>query len=106
MAKNGKFIATNFLNKKLELFIDLDSEWLSYADGDAQSYTIVIATPIDYDEDCGILKLRNDKGNEFYISEDFVKMFWEVGSGFRLSDSTTSTVHYGRPRNGKTRDIV
>lgn len=105
MAKHGKFIAENFLNHKLELFIGLDSEWLSYADGDAQSYTLVVATPLEYYEDSGMIKLINEKGKVFYMGEDFIKMFWEVDSGFRLNESTTSTVHYGRPRN-KTRDIV
>lgn len=105
MAKHGKFIAENFINTKLDLFVGLDSEWLSYADCDAQSYTIVVAIPLAYDEASGILTFRNDKSQEFYISEEFIKMFWISGSGFKLNDNTTSTIHHGRPRNHK-RDIM
>lgn len=105
MAKYGKFIAKKFMDTKLQLFVGLDSEWLSYADCDAQSYTIVIATPIEYDDSSGILTFRNDKNQKFYISEEFIKMFWVSDSGFKLNDNTTSTIHNSRPRSRK-RDIV
>lgn len=99
---HGKFISANFMNKKLKIFIDLDSEWLSYSDGDAQSYTILIATPIGYDTDSGIITMRNDRGQKFYMGEEFIKMFWLYETKFRLTENATSTI---RPRK-KLIDIM
>lgn len=104
MSKQGKFIANNLMDKRLEMFVNLDSEWLSYQDGDAQSYTIVMATPIAYDEDSGILTLKNDKNQTFYVNEGFIDAFWEADSGFKLSDSTTSTLHHAK--RARKRDIM
>lgn len=106
MAKVGKFIANNnLLGKELELFVGLDSEWLSYADGDAQSYTIIIATPTDYDEESGMLTLQNQKGQTFFISEGYIDMFWEVDSKFKLMENTSSTIKTGK-KFRKSKDIM
>jgi len=106
MAKNhGRFIATNLLNQELEMFIHLDSEWINYSDGDSQSYTILVATPIAYDQDSGILTLQNTAGQKFYIGEEFVEAFWTTASGFSLAKNTTSTVRPNGLRN-KKRDIM
>lgn len=96
MAKIGKFISANLMNKKLEVFIGLDNEWLSYADGDVQSYTIVIATPTDYHEESGILTFKNDTNQIFYVNENTIDMFWEIDSGFRLVDNVSSTIRHGK----------
>jgi len=109
MANNcGRFIASKFMNAKLEMFIGLSSEWLTYADGDAQSYTIVIATPIEYDEDSGIMTLKNDRGQKFYVSEDSIQMFWLADEGFKLIENTSSTIHSGKSWliGKKNRDIM
>lgn len=102
---NGKFLINKFKGTKMNLFVHLDSEWLKYADGDAQSYTIIVAVPIDYDEETGVLTLQNDKGQVFYIGEWFVQMFWEADSGFKLTENTTSTLHPGTHKL-KKRDIM
>ena len=108
MNKNGKFIANNLLNQQLELFIGLDNEWLSYADGDVQAYTIVIAVPKAYDEESGVLTLENDQGQQFYICEDTIQMFWKFGSGFKLVENTSSTMRTGKHwiKSRKKMDIM
>jgi len=109
MANNcGKFIASKFMNKKLELFIGLSSEWLSYADGDAQSYTIILATPIDYDEPSGVITFKNDSGQVFYIDQGTIQMFWDVSSKFKLLENTSSTIRSGKQwlQQKHTRDIM
>ena len=108
MNKNGKFIANNLLNQQLEMFIGLDNEWLSYADGDVQSYTIVIAVPKAYDEESGILTLQNDQGQIFYMCESTIQMFWKSDSRFRLIENTSSTIRTGKNwlKNRKNRDIM
>lgn len=104
MAKQGKFIGENLMNQQLELFIRLDSEWLAYQDGDAQSYTILLATPKEYDEESGILTMEGISGNTFYLAEGCIDMFWVAGSGFKLGNNSTSTI---RPQRGqKKRDIM
>jgi len=104
MAKQGKFIGEHLMNQKLELFIRLDSEWLAYQDGDAQSYTVLIAIPKSYDEESGILTMEGDSGSTFYLSEDCIDMFWMAGSGFKLAENSTSTI---RPARGqRKRDIM
>ena len=97
MAKDsGKFISDKLLNKKLEVFIGLDNEWLSYADGDVQSYTIVVATPVDYHTESGTITFKNDRGQIFYINEEYIEMFWEVGSNFKLLENVSSTMRHGK----------
>jgi len=105
---NGKFIAKKLINQKLELFIGLSSEWLSYADGDAQSYTLVICTPSDYDEESGVLIVENDQGQIFYIHEECIQMFWKADSGFKLLENTSSTIRTGKQwlKSAKSRDIM
>lgn len=103
MAKYGKFINNNLMNQKLELFIGNDSEWLSYQDGDYQSYTILLATPKAYDEETGILTMLSETGHTFYLAEGSIEMFWEAGNGFAVSHNSTSTM---RPRKAKKRDIM
>jgi len=106
-SNNGRFISKHLMNKKLELFVNLDSEWLSYADGDAQSYTILIGTPINYDEESGVITLKNDIGQIFYMCEEFIELFYVANSGFKLLDNTTSTIRTGKKRHRKTnRDIM
>jgi len=105
VSSNGKFISKHLMNQKLELFVNLDSEWLSYADGDAQSYTILIGTPINYDEDSGVITLKNDLNQVFYVAEQFVELFYVSGSGFKLLDNTTSTIRTGKKRK-VNRDIM
>ena len=105
-SKCGKFIAGKFMNQKLEMFIGLSSEWLTYADGDAQSYTLVIATPIEYDEDSGILTLQNDRNQVFYVSEETIQMFWPIGTGFKLIENTSSTIRTGKKLLTGQRDIM
>jgi hypothetical protein len=105
MAGNGKFINKTLQGERLELFIGLDSEWLSYADGDAQSYTIVIATPKEFDEETGVLTLENTRGQIFYMHEDTIQMFWIADSGFKLIENTTSTIRTGKSHS-KNRDIM
>lgn len=100
---NGCFIADKLLNVRLNLMVGLDSEWLSYDSGDKQSYTIVIATPIHYDKNSGVLTFVNDNGNEFYIHEDGIEIFWRADSGFNLEKSTTSTV---KPKKNVNIDIM
>jgi len=104
MAKQGKFINDNLMNQKLELFIDLDSEWLSYQDGDAQSYTVLLATPKAYDEASGILTMEGELGHTFYLNEDSIDMFWKYDSGFSLTENSTSTIRPGKGK--KNRDIM
>jgi len=110
MANNcGRFIANKFMDQKIEMFIGLSSEWLAYADGDAQSYTIVVAIPIEYDEDSGILTLKNDQNQIFYISEDSIQMFWERSAGFKLMENTSSTISSGKrllKEQNVTRDFM
>ena len=110
MANNcGKFIASKFMNKKLEMFIGLSSEWLTYADGDAQSYTIIIATPVEYDEPSGVLTLRNDRGQKFYVNQESIQMFWEDTTDFKLIENTSSTIRSGKQwlkGQNTTRDIM
>ena len=104
---NGKFIASKFMDKKLEIFIGLENEWLAYADGDVQAYTIIVATPIEYDEESGILTLRNDQNQKFYMNEETISMFWEADSGFRLIENTSSTMRTGKQwLKPKKRDIM
>lgn len=106
MAKAGKFISDKgLLGKELEIFVGLDSEWLSYADGDAQAYTIIIATPTDYDDDTGILTLKNSKDQIFFMNEVYIDMFWETDSKFALVENTTSTIRSGKQYR-KKRDII
>lgn len=106
--KCGKFIAKKFMSTKLEMFIGLSSEWLSYADGDAQSYTIIIATPVEYDEASGIITLRNDSGQLFYVAEESIQIFWPEGKGFKLIENTSSTIRSGKHflKNQGERDIM
>jgi hypothetical protein len=92
MAKAGKFIINNLMGQTLDLFISLDSEWLSYQDGESQSYTILIAVPKKYDEDSGILTMVGEQGHEFYLSEDSIDMFWKHNSGFAISHNATSSL--------------
>lgn len=105
---NGKFIGRKLLDKKLEMFIGLDNEWLSYADGDVQAYTIIVATPKEYDEDSGVLTMQNDLGQTFFMHEDVIQMFWLSGSGFTLIENTSSTIRTGKQWLGtkKDRDIM
>lgn len=104
MAKYGKFINKHFLNTKLEVFIHLDSEWLSYQDGEAQSYTVLMATPTKYDEESGILTMLSEDGRIFYLAEGVIEMFWEADNGFKLINTASSTL---RPRKtNKKRDIM
>jgi hypothetical protein len=103
MAASGKFIINKFKGQRLDLFLHLDSEWLKYADGDAQSYTVIIAIPIDYDEESGVLTFHSETGNEFYIDESFIQMFWKSGSGFSLVENTNSTLYGSKKKN---RDIM
>lgn len=105
MSKYGKFINDNLMGKKLEIFVHLDSEWLSYQDGDAQAYTILLATPKAYDEDSGILTLEGQSGYTFYMAEGCIEMFWEVDSGFKMSENSTSTLRPNR-RKKIYRDIM
>lgn len=108
-SKCGKFIASKFMNKKLKMFVGLSSEWLSYADGDAQSYTIIIATPVEYDEESGIMTLRNDLGQEFYVAEESIQIFWSDASAFKLLENTSSTIQSGKrllKGQAKVRDIM
>lgn len=108
MASNhGKFISANLMNKELEMFISLDNEWLSYADGDVQSYTMIVATPVAYHEESGVLTFQNDLGHTFYMGEDFIQAFWETSSEFNLRENVTSTIRSGRPyTKKKNRDIL
>ena len=109
MAKIGKFISKNFMNKKLEVFIGLDNEWLSYADGDVQSYTIIIATPVAYDEESGTMTLKNNTNQTFYLNEESIEMFWEIDSGFKLLENVSSTIRHGKrwlKNNKPDRDIM
>lgn len=99
----GKFIADNMLNKKLGLFVSLDHEWLNYSDGDTQSYSILIVIPTAYDEESGTLTCKNDVGQEFYINEDFINMFWEYKTNFNIRNNTTSTI---KPNKKVNRDII
>ena len=92
------------MDTKLNLSIGLDSEWLAYQDGDIQAYTILIATPVDYDEECGMLTMISETGHRFYLSEGTIEMFWVEGSGFSLFHNSTSTM---RPLKGKSnKDIM
>ncbi len=109
MANNsGQFIADNLLNQKIEIFMGIDSEWLSYADGDAQSYTIVVAIPVSFDKNSGVLTLKNDRGQDFYLSESNIQMFWKSGTDFKLIENTTSTIRTGKQwlKSPKSRDIM
>lgn len=109
MANNsGKFIADNLMNQKIEIFMGLDNEWIAYADGDVQSYTIIIAIPIDFDAESGILTLTNDRGQEFYLSENNIQIFWKEGVGFKLIENTSSTIRTGKQwlKNSNSRDIM
>jgi len=109
MSKHGKFIAKNLMNKELELFVDIDSEWLSYADGSVQSYTLIVATATAYDEESGVLTMVNSFNQKFYLCEEFIRSFWESKSGFKFDESTTSTLRHGKgllkSRNSK-KDIM
>lgn len=102
---NGKFIAKNLLGTKLEMIIGLDAEWLKYADGDAQSYNILMATPREYDEESGVLIFESDKAQIFYINEDTIQVFWVAGNGFKFVENTTSTMKY-RGLSPVKRDIM
>ena len=108
MANNsGQFIADNFMNQKIEIFTGIDSEWLNYADGDAQSYTLIIAFPVAFDANSGILTLRNDQGQKFYMSESNIQMFWKSGTDFNLIENTTSTIRTGKQwLKNPNRDIM
>ncbi|KKM93794.1 hypothetical protein LCGC14_1204830 [marine sediment metagenome] len=109
MANNsGKFIADNLMNQKIEIFMGLDNEWIAYADGDVQSYTIIVAIPIDFDDESGILTLTNDRGQEFYLSENNIQIFWKEGMGFKLIENTSSTIRTGKQwlKGPKGRDIM
>ena len=111
MVKNhGAFIAAKLMNKKLEMFISLDNEWLAYADGDVQSYTLIIGTPINYHEASGVITFKNDAGQTFYIGEEFIEAFWTIDSGFKLLENTTSTIRSGKQwlqnKKGKKRDFM
>ena len=103
MAANGKFIINRFKGQKLDLFIHLDSEWLKYADGDAQSYTVIRAIPIDYDDESGVITFNTETGDEFYMGEFFIQMFWKSGTGFSLVENTNSTLYGSKKKN---RDIM
>lgn len=107
MACVGKLIAKKFMNKRIEMFVGLENEWLSYADGDVQAYTLIIATPIDYDEECGVIEFKTQDNSIFYVNEESIDMFWEAGKGFRLIEHTSSTIRTGKQwLQPKKRDIM
>jgi len=105
---NGKFIANNLLNQKLELFVGFENEWLSYADGDVQAYTLLIATPTAYDVESGVITFVNDQGQEFYMDETKIQMFWKAETKFKLIENATSTMRSGKQwlKDKKNMDIM
>ena len=104
MAGSGKFIGSKLIDIRLEIFTHLDSEWISHQDGTTHSYTVLTATPKAYDEESGVLTMEAIAGRIFYLAEEAIEMFWVAGSGFKISENSTSTM---RPmRDKKSRDIM
>ena len=101
----GKFLEKNFKNQEVELFVDHDVEWISYAETTKINGMIVHGVFIAFDEETGIITLEaiHDK-QTFYISEGFIQMFWKPG--FRCTESV-KVFWSGQKLNksGKGRDI-
>lgn len=106
MAKIGKFINKHMKGEKVQLYIGDEMDWFKYADNESMSYVLIVCTLKDYDEECGVITAISENGQEFYISEDKIEMFWKHGSKFNIMETSTSTVRSGKRRLKGERDIM
>lgn len=96
MAKLGKFIYKNFADQKIMLYSGDQNDWFKYQDNDSMAYVLVVGTVVGYDEECGVLTMRANNGEDFFVSEYGISMFWRADSKFRLVDNVTSTIRSGK----------
>jgi len=106
MAQTGKFIFNNFYGKAIEFIMDFNSEWIEYADHTSINDTILSGVVQAYDEETGIITFMTiNEGQEFYIAEDSITLFWEKGK-YNFLRHAQNVYNTGRKYLKKDRDIM
>jgi hypothetical protein len=107
MSKIGLFLKNNFQDKLIEIHTRDATEWVSYSDADAISYTIILAYCRDYDDESGVLTMESVDNKIFYMGEENVNFFCDAEEGFNVNNTMKSTIQSGnRWNNKKHRDIM
>lgn len=95
MGQTGKFIFKKFAGKTIEIYTDLDSEWISYAEANIYNRFTIIGMVSDYDDETGVLELKNTRGQVFYLNSDDIQLFWLYGTGFDLLHNLNKMIDSG-----------
>lgn len=80
MSCPGRLIEKLFKNKCIDIFIsNFGEERLELSQFSIANKMIIHGKVIQYHEDCGILELENHIGQNFYINDENIDMFFEAG---------------------------
>ena len=96
MSASGKFIYKKFKNQVIEIFSDIEADWVNYNETTLYNHFTVIGLVNDYDDETGILELKNTNGQIFYINSDEIHLFWPYKEGFNILHNLNKLVEGGK----------